>query len=370
VGLKSVHFHTRLTVCLTCGELPEAITLHRAQEKPYVLRLLSAPLWPLQPQGLMLMFAIGVVRALLSYSPLGVLVSSCVLAAACFAMLRASARGNNDFELFDSTDLFNDLLAPGFKGLLAFLIVFAPAGLYAAVRLHGFSGEAGDAVMRVALDPVLWLALLAGIAWAPMAVMFAASGGGVLSMLNPIEVVRAASRLGPSYIVAIGVLCALTIPWLLAMGVGTLISAIPIPFIPRIIDYTLACYVPFIAVRVLGLLLYTHGDEVGYGVPGDYLVSVLPGVEPRGVVQEEPAAAAAVPKVDKYKPIELPDEPEAPAVTAPPEARREALRELDPSALPSLERFNAIELPEEPEAQPKPLRELDPALLPPLKPEE
>jgi hypothetical protein len=333
VAVKSVHFHTRLTVCLECGELPELITMHRAEEKSFLVRLLAAPLWPLQPQGLMMMVAVGLLRAVLSYAPLGVVFSGCILAASCFAMLRASARGSGEFQVFDSSDFFGDLVLPGIKALIAFLIVFAPAGLYAWWRLHGHSGDARAAVWVIAVDPLWWLALLAGAAWAPMAVMFGASGGSVASMLNPLEVARAATRLGSSYVIAVGALCGLTIPWLLAMGVGTLIDALPIPFIPRIIDYTLACYVPFVAVRVLGLLLYTHGDAVGYGVESDYRVPVLPNAEPRGVVPEAPPAV----KVDKFKPIELPDEPQASVTaSAPPEPRREALRELDPDKLPPL----------------------------------
>jgi hypothetical protein len=89
--------------------------------------------------------------------------------------------------------------------------------------------------------------------------------------------------------------------------------------------------VPFVAVRVLGLLLYTHGDLVGYGLESDYLVPVMPGAEPRGVLPQ----AQGVQPQRSYAPIELAEEPEAPHVEVP--ARDEPrLRELDPATLPPL----------------------------------
>ena len=87
-------------------------------------------------------------------------------------------------------------------------------------------------------------------------------------------------------------------------------------------------------MRVLGLLLYTHGDAVGLGVPRDYLDPWLPGVEPLGVPPQ--ALVSTVPQ-RSFAPLELADEP-APlanvAVAAP--AARPRVTQLDPSKLPPL----------------------------------
>jgi hypothetical protein len=316
-----------MTVCMLCGERAELLTVHRAEEESYVSRLISAPRWPLQAQGLMMMAAVGTVRAVLSYAPLGLLLGGCVLAAACFALLRSSARGTGDFEPFDSTDLLSDLALPGAKALMAFFIAFAPAGAFAYLNWP----PEHTSPTALLLHPTFWVALVAGVFYAPMAMIIAAAGGSVTAMFNPLAITAAALRLGKNYLIAVGTLVALSIPWLLLMGVGTLLNAIPIPFVPRVLDYVLACYVPFVSVRVLGLLLYTHGDEVGYGADVEYHRPLLENATPRGVLPEEP-------KVERsYAPIELPedDAPKAPA--AMPEApRREPLRELDPAALPPL----------------------------------
>jgi hypothetical protein len=327
VALKSVHFHTSLTVCLECGELPELLTVHRSEEKSYVQRLVLAPVWPLQPQGLMFMAAVGVVRAVLSYAPIGLALGGCVLAAACFALLRASSRGSGEFEPFDSTDLIGDLIAPAVKALVAFFIAFAPAAAYAYLRWP----HEGTSPLTLLLQPPLWLLLAVGVAYAPMAMMIGAAGGSITAMLNPLAMTGGALRLGGNYFVAVGALVLLAIPWILFMGLGTLLEAIPIPFVPRVLDYFLACYVPFVSVRVLGLLLYTHGDAVGYGVDHDYRKPLIGDAQPRGVLPE-PAAVSEAPKVDKYAPIELPPDDAAPVQ----EPARERLRELDPSALPPL----------------------------------
>jgi hypothetical protein len=322
VALKRVHFHTSLTVCLECGELAEPVTIHRAAQQSYLERLIRAPLWPLQKQGFMMMAGIGLIRAFLSYSPLGAVIGECMMIAACFAMLRASARGSGDFDAFDSTDLVGDILLPGFKGLVAFCIAFLPAGIYAGYTWQGPATFA---------SPLFWLLLLIGGAYAPMAVMFGAAGS-LLGMFNPVAMTRVALRFGGNYLYALGALALLAIPWLLFSALGTVINTL-IPFLGPIVDYTLACYVPFVAVRVLGLLLFTHGDLIGYGPDSDYLVPVLPGAEPRGVLPEVPAEQQRPQR--SYAPIELPEEPAvANVVVPPPEPQRP--RELDPATLPPL----------------------------------
>jgi hypothetical protein len=321
VASKSVHFHTSLTVCLECGELAEPVKIHRAQEQSYVQRLIRAPLWPLQTQGFLMMAGIGLLRALLSYSGLGALIGACAMVAACFAMLRASARGGGDFDAFDSTDLLMDIVVPGIKGLVAFFIAFAPAGLYA------FFTYSGPETFRA---PLFWVLLVVGMAYAPMAVMFAASGS-LLGMFNPVAMTKAVLRFGANYVIALAALAVLSIPWLLLGGLGTLVHQM-VPLLGAIIDYTLACYVPFVAMRVLGLLLYTHGDLVGYGLESDYQVAVMPGVEPRGVLPQ----TQVVQPQRSYAPIELAEEPAAPQVEVPSAPEPQRLRELDPAKLPPL----------------------------------
>src|SRR6185295_7226371 len=113
-----------------------------------------------------------------------------------------------------------------------------------------------------------------------------AAGGGIFKMLNPLLVASYAFLLGANYLLAVVVMVGLSVPYFLLAGLSSLINLIPIPFVTRVAEYAISCYVPFVAVRVLGLLIYTHGDKVGYGVDGDYRVPIMPGVEPRGVLPD------------------------------------------------------------------------------------
>ena len=202
------------------------------------------------------------------------------------------------------------------------LVVRAPAAVWLVAR-HPHVTQQPLAALT---DPVIWLLLVAGAAYAPMTILIGAAGGSLLDMLNPVQVVRAASQLGPPYFATVLLLGALFVPGMLLLAVGAMLNALPLPFVPRVLDYALACYVPFVAARMLGLLLYTHGDRVGYGVEADYRVPVLPGVQPRGVAPPD-----AEPVRKARAPIELEPEP-APLV----EAEVERPKELDPDALPEL----------------------------------
>jgi hypothetical protein len=319
---------TELEVCLLCGELADRLTRHRAEERSFAARLPGALLWPLSKAGLIAIAGVALVRAALSYlMGLGWVAGGAVLAATCFAFLRSTARGSDDFDSGDFTDLIPDLLGPGFKALVGASIVWVPGALWVVWR--------GLTAHDMLKDPVIWLLVIAGAAYAPMAIGVGAAGGSVLGMLNPAHVVKNALKLGSSYFLAVAVLGGLLLPWLLLLGVGAMLNALPVLFVPRVLDYALGCYVPFVAARVLGLLLYTHGDRVGYGMESDYQVSLLGAVAPRGVPPE--AQTAAQPAASRHAPIELePLAAEQGRPGAEPEPQRPRLTELDPAALPPL----------------------------------
>lgn len=326
VATKRVQVVTDLDICLKCGELVEPLTVHRAQQQAFGSRVVGALVWPLSKAGLVAIAGLALVRACFSYlGSLGWALGACLFAAVCFAFIRSTARGSDDFDGFDFGDFFADMLVPGIKALVGAAIVWVPAVAWLVMR----PGSVLANPLVVLKDPVMWALLVAGVLYAPMAILVGASGGSLLGMLNPVYVARNALRLGGNYVLMVGVLCALFVPWFLSLGVGAMVNALPVVFFPRVLDYAIACYVPFVAARVMGLLLYTHGDEVGYGVENDYLVPVLQGVAPRGVAPEEPP----VPEAPKrsYAPIELPEE-EAQLV----EASVEKPKELDPDKLPPL----------------------------------
>ncbi|MBK7863634.1 MAG: hypothetical protein IPJ65_34510 [Archangiaceae bacterium] len=331
VATRRVHMATELEVCLNCGALADRLTQHRAEARSFAARLPRALVWPLSQAGFIAMAGVALVRAGLSYAPgLGWLVGTAAFAAFCLGLVRSSARGSDDFESLDFSDFVADVVMPGLKVALGAAIVWVPA----VIRI-GVLGDGGFDLQRAATDPVMWLLLLLGGAYAPMAIIVGASGGSLLGMLNPLHVVRTALRLGAPYLLAVGWLAALFVPWVVTLGVGALLNKLPIVFVPRLLDYMLACYVPFVGARVLGLLLYTHGDRIEYGLDSDYRVPLLAGAAPEGELPE-PAAEAAQAGLDRHAPIELEPLPAEP-VSAQEEAREaRRLKELDPATLPPL----------------------------------
>src|SRR6185369_2910583 len=71
VAQKTVQVVTTVVVCVSCGELADVLTRHRAELTSYVKRLPSAFLWPLSRAGLFAIFGMGVGRAIFGYSPAG-----------------------------------------------------------------------------------------------------------------------------------------------------------------------------------------------------------------------------------------------------------------------------------------------------------
>jgi hypothetical protein len=131
--------------------------------------------------------------------------------------------------------------------------------------------------------PVVGLLILLGILWAPAALMLASSGGSLLQMLNPLRPVGFILRIPRDYAVAVGAMVVLAVVGLLLRLFGQLVSAVPIPILPTLAATILSVYTPLVAGRVLGLLLFVRGAEVGYLPEDEAYEPALPGVEPRGV---------------------------------------------------------------------------------------
>src|SRR3712207_8330124 len=66
--------------------------------------------------------------------------------------------------------------------------------------------------------------------------------------------------------------------------------------ITRWLAQVLECLVVFVMARVLGLLLFTRGDALGYGAASDYVTPVLPAdATPRTSLRVDPAPLPAQP---------------------------------------------------------------------------
>jgi len=303
--------------CGLCGGLVDRITVHRATAASYLARLPSALGYPLTRSGLLAIAAFAAVMRVLGWlGIIGWLLGLGVYWGYLFSLIRASSRGSSAIEAPDLSDVFDDLIVPAFRGVVATAVLWVPSVLYLGSRL----AEAGPRArpLDALLDPVLALVLAASIAYVPMALMMAALGAGTLRMLNPLAVVVNAWRLGGDYALAVAAVVALALVHASLAFAGGIISTAPIPIVPGWVAECLALYAPIVMARVLGLLLFLRGDAVDLGHPSDYLEPVLPGVAPRGapvVLSIEPPPDERSRPFDPIavEPIAVEPEPESPA---------------------------------------------------------
>jgi tetratricopeptide (TPR) repeat protein len=290
-----------LLVCRACGGQARPLLVHRSERASFAYRLGQVWRYPFTPHGLALVAGLGALLTFLGFvtnvSFVLMRLFPAALAAGTFwstvfAIVRSSARGEPDVPLPDFSDFFQDWLVPALRGLLAtspvwltLLLYFVSAGgwdvlqyvdrllsdpmFYTTGRLHAVPGE------PLLEDPIAWLLGLAGLAYLPMALMLAAAGIDLLDLFNPVKAVRAMRRLGRDYLVALGALLTLGLVFLVVRVFTSGLRAANILVLSSWLSVSLECLVAFVMARVLGLLLYTRGDALGYGDPGDYLTPLL-----------------------------------------------------------------------------------------------
>ena len=262
---------------------------------PFLKRLWGAFGFPLGSTGIISLFFVGFVRALTSYAGTGMMMvgaSAFVLRqglywAFIFFIIRSCANGVRRMGVFGFTDLHSDLIAPAIKGILSTAILWIPAAVY--VYLAADSGLAGLVTYPVHRDPAVWLLVLLGAFYAPMALVAAATDLGLGHILNPIFIGQTIVRVGKDYFVAVvAVGMVLLIGGFVSALIGVALALVPVPFVGRWIAFTIDLYPPFVAAAILGILLYVHGEVLDWGRSEEYYELLLPGVEPRGQVRVKP----------------------------------------------------------------------------------
>ncbi|MGQ0506617.1 MAG: tetratricopeptide repeat protein [Myxococcaceae bacterium] len=277
---------TELDSCTLCGGTTRQLKAHRSRLS-FGARLPAALAFPFTPAGLLALFVLAAIPASLSGAlwPLPFFAKTLgfgfwVLTfwSMMFHIIRLTARGETDISIPDVTEVSTDVVLPAIRGFIASSFVWAPAALYVAKR-YGADGffHAGQLVR----DPVFWLVAVAGITYSPMAVLVGATGGGLVRILNPVVIVAYIQRIPRSYATAVAALAGLFGLRLLLGGVALLIMKIPVPFLSHWVAEVIELYPAFVMARVVGLLLYLHGDALDYGMADDYFEPVI-ATEPRG----------------------------------------------------------------------------------------
>lgn len=281
--------------CGRCGGFADPITRRRAELTPFAARLAGAPGFPFRRGTVLATAACALVLTVLSWFGLvGSALAFGIGWGFWFGVVRETAAGEVELTAPEESELLDAIVLPSLRGALALAIVWVPAAARATWLLFG-DGRAGAAAL--ATDPIIWLCLVAGLLYAPAALLHAAFGS-VLGMLDPLRVVGTAVRLGRDYLLALAAMGAAALAGGLAAALAR--SALGwIPFIGTLATSCAGLLGPLWSAHALGLLLHVRGDEVGLGRPEDYLVPVLGPAQPEGARPEPRTEAAAA--VEAYR---------------------------------------------------------------------
>ncbi|MBI5478352.1 MAG: hypothetical protein HY906_05815, partial [Deltaproteobacteria bacterium] len=330
---------TSLVVCVHCGALAPPITVPR-ESLSFAARLPAALAYPLSRHGFLAMAGLGLVMAFMPrFTILGVIFSLGIYWSYMFALIEQSANGSAEIETPDFTSVWDDIFAPAVRGVAATGIIWVPAVL---IAVFGISADAPLGVMWV---PIV-LVVLVGLFYAPMAIMVAATRNPFLRVVNPYFVTVCVGRLGADYAAAVGAIVALGAVQVPVKLLGSVVDSLPIPILSTWLASTIGLYVPFVMARVLGLLLYVRGVDLGYGLASDYDEPVLPDAKPRGAARPGPdvgfGPVAADPGVAAAgAPADLPPGVLAPPPRATPDEVAAALARGDrPAAVELWERLD------------------------------
>ena len=284
-----------LVACSHCGNAAPPILVHRGRV-PLATRLKGAWRYVFTSSGLQVLVAVSLSLALLGFmtevvmvfmKPLSLALYGSLFWATFFTLVRDTSRGELELDTPEFIEFFRDGIVPGIRGMTAAALVWSPALLYLVFLPNiGWSGLgfilSGDArPVGLLADPVLWLLLLLGVVWLPLALIVTAVGMPLTAILNVPRVVRMVRDLGQDYLVAAGALVLLGGVHVVTHMVAYGLRVLDLFLVSRVLAEGVTLLAPFTAAHVLGLLLYVRGDAVGYGVERDYLQPVLGEARPR-----------------------------------------------------------------------------------------
>lgn len=330
---------TEVLSCVPCGGPPREL-VRRRDEVPFLLRVPEAFVFPFKGAGLLTLVSGGVVLWLLGFGGwLGSVMSYGITWGYVFVQARATVNGSHEPEVPDVTE-HGGVWGPVLRGLSTFVVwvplawrvtvgvmagaapepppqvvVLAPGAaseaelerqLQAAEgrlehraeppRAPAPDGDLADrasaqlgpwaalrAVSHVLRDPLVWLCLVVGLLWWPLAFLLATTDAPFLSFVSPLVLVRLVARLGSDYPVLLGALVA---TWI-AGGAVTFTAAavgwlVPIPVVAPVLHFAASLYGQLVAGRVVGLLLYVRGADLGYLREAEAFEPLGPPMAPRG----------------------------------------------------------------------------------------
>lgn len=240
-------------LCPACGLVTREVTT--TVREPLLTVFLTAARYPLQKDAWIAFVALAIGAWAVSFVPLlGGLLAGGLQLTYLFAIVRATAKGEDDLPgAVDFTE-WSDLLRPMVRSLLAAFVAFLPMILSLAF-LRGSSG----------LPVALGASSLWALAYLPGAVAVASFQDGCLGGANPIPVVEMVRRVPTEYGLTVGVLAALAVPaQIIRVGAALAVPRVfGLSALVTILGGAASLVIPVMMARVLGLLLRERSDELG-----------------------------------------------------------------------------------------------------------
>lgn len=169
------------------------------------------------------------------------------------------------------------IVLPTVKLLATTAIVFAPGVAYVVLVRRA---PPDLAMLR---DQMLWVLAGLGIVYLPVAMAGAASDASFFEVLNPFRVFDWASRVGKRYVLTVLSLAVLgCVAAGLSSSAARVRQRVQTPIVGSVLAELVALCLIAAMARLVGALLYFHGEAFDWGMPSDYLDPVLRGVDAKG----------------------------------------------------------------------------------------
>lgn len=333
--------------CRRCGALARTLYVARGRGA-YASLLPPAFVYPFSLNGFWMMAAFGI--GLYAIDAVGLhRVANALLVSYLFLVVRVSALGKHDVPDADDFTNVMDLGATLGKALLAFVLSIVPAVAYVfvaeKVNPKGWFGHFDE--------PLLWVALLLGLLWTPIAMLFAAIQSPIATIVNPLSALQVVRVLRLDYVLLLAAFWGLMLVSQVVDVFGAVFAAnLPVPILGGVMAASIGMYVPLVGARALGLLLYARGPDFGYGQADDNLEPALG--------DELPALEAAAGRPSRESGMEVAQELAASLVAHP----IASIRVSAPPAAPPPEALDLPPLAEEPPEAPPPVPEPAPDATP------
>jgi hypothetical protein len=320
--------------CVSCRGIAEWL-LSRKQIVPYWGMFGAFLLAIFSVSGLLQILGAALLMTVFAYVPIiGGLLALGVYASFYFLVIRRFAYGEETMpKPGDFSGLYDDILAPLLRFILATLLLWLPAFLY--IRSQGFWVLLVINPMSVLHDPVLVLILVLSLLYFPAAIITAAVTENTLAMLNPLVILGLVLRIPVQYLVTMVVWGLMTVADLyLGAQIDRFLAEHAVVFVTPLLSAFFGLFIPVLNGMVLGRLCYQNGEELGFTTARELMVPELPGAKPKGTLPPEARAPAAAPP----QAIELTPEPAAPG--SPAEQLKVALQSGDNAG--ALQAFRAL----------------------------